>query len=149
MLLLSTLYTIQCLNVKVPMALSLSSAFPPGFPKGTKMPVLRRELLVVSALARHLQIAVFSSQQPPVIQATTIFHPHSYSHPQAAFLLLYGTVTSAARIIFLNVHNFVAHLLKMICLLLCCSSTNSLNQPISLLASLFFEPLKNDLLSFL
>ena len=149
MLLLSTLYTIQCLNVKVPMALSLSSAFPPGFPKGTKITVLRRELLIVSALARHLQIAVFSSQQPPVIQATTIFHPHSYSHPQAAFLLLYGTVTSAARIIFLNVHNFVAHLLKMIWLLLCCSSTNSLNQPISLLASLFFEPLKNDLLSFL
>ena len=36
-LVLSALYTIQRLNVKVPIAQSLSSAFPSGFPKGTKI----------------------------------------------------------------------------------------------------------------
>ena len=91
-LVLSALYTIQLLSVEVPIAQSLSSAFSSGFPKGTKITVLRSELLIVSPLAHHFQITVFSSQQPPVIQATIIFHPHSYSHSQAAFLLLCGTL---------------------------------------------------------
>ena len=92
---------------------------------------------IISKSLSSLLSSLLSSKPPPSFTHTPVAIPRQLS----CFYVVH-IVTSATSIIFLNVHNFVALLLKMIWLVICCSSTNSLNQPISLLASLFFESLK-------